>query len=88
MNGSIMQRVATMLALKDIVLAELQDGTRAYVESGVPTLGDAPYYLDKFSGQPEDLVTGAVVAPRSGAPEAGVAGGRWILCPCDTAVAL
>jgi len=87
MIGSNSQVVADMLALKDIYVAELANGTRAYVRTGVPTLVNAVYQLNKFSGAIENLVTGEVVAPRQGAPIAGAASARWLLCPCAPPIA-
>lgn len=64
--------VASLLALADIHVAELDDGVVAYVQS------TKQYFdLDKFSGAAANGVS--VIIPNIGSPIAGAANARWIL---------
>lgn len=74
--------VATMLALKDLHVADFQDGTPCYVQGGIPFIAKGFYQLNLVSGAAENLGTGTVVAPGAGAPIAGAANARWLLCEC------
>ena len=75
--------VQEVLQIKDIHVAPLTNGTLAYVASGSvisSITGRAYYSLDKFNGQPEDLVFFTVIAPGPGSPIAGFPDARWIFC--------
>jgi hypothetical protein len=64
--------VASLAALADIHVAELDDGVIAYVQS------TKQYFdLDKVSGAVANGVT--IIAPNIGSPIAGAASARWIL---------
>jgi hypothetical protein len=63
--------VASLAALADIHVAEIDDGVLAYVQSLT-----AFYVLEKASGAAPNGVT--IIAPNQGSPIAGAAGARWI----------
>ena len=73
--------VASLAALKDIHVAELDDGTLAYVQALTSF-----YVLEKSNGGVDNGVT--IIAPNAGSPIAGAAGARWVFLVLAGAEAL
>jgi hypothetical protein len=63
--------VASLAALKDIHVAELDDGTLAYVQSLLSF-----FVLEKSNGGVDNGVS--IIQPNAGSPIAGAAGARWV----------
>lgn len=63
--------VASIAALRDIHVAELDDGTLAYVQALTSF-----FVLEKSNGGVDNGVT--IIAPNAGSPIAGAAGARWV----------